>query len=175
MMKSLRNLLVLVNLLGQSDAVPATEKSWWKDTYYRVPSHEFDNKTSKLIILKPDELPKKHEGKKRIVMMGDSLMTDDEDTGWSHHLAYLIGQEKLPFDVINLSRSGATIAPPAHIFTLKDGEGKNCYGAQTKGNEWFSYRYHYQDTVHGKNRWELGAASKADYVLLQIGANDITP
>jgi len=57
MMKSLRNLLVLVNLLGQSDAVPATEKSWWKDTYYRVPSHEFDNKTSKLIIRKPDELP----------------------------------------------------------------------------------------------------------------------
>lgn len=106
--------------------------------------------------------------------MGDSLLVDDEDTGWSHHLAYKSGKEKLPFDFVNLARSGATIAPPAHIFGMKDGEGKNCYGGQA-GKEYYYGHYHYQDTVHGKNRWELAAASKPSYVILQIGANDVTP
>lgn len=53
--------------------------------------------------------------------MGDSLAVDDEDTGWAHHLAYRIGRDKMPFDVINVARSGATIAPPAHIFGMGDG------------------------------------------------------
>ena len=46
-------------------------------------------------------------------MMGDSLMTDDEE-GWSHHFAYKVGAEKLPFDVVNLGRSGAVMSWPAH-------------------------------------------------------------
>lgn len=50
-------------------------------------------------------------------------MIDDEDMGWSHHLAYRVGKDKLPFSVVNLARSGTTIIRPAHRFELKDGEG----------------------------------------------------
>lgn len=127
MISRTKQFIVLVCSLGLSEAIPAQEKAWWKDTYYRVPTHEFD-KNQRLIIRKPEDLPQHVPGKKRITLMGDSLMTDDEDTGWAHHLAYKIGHDKMPFDVVNVARSGATIAPPAHIHAMKDGEGENCYG-----------------------------------------------
>lgn len=120
-------IFVLVYTLSLTVADQAKEKDWWKDTYFRVPTHEFD-KDWRLIIRKPEDLPKHVPGKKRITLMGDSLMTDDEDTGWAHHLAYKIAHDKMPFDVINVARSGATIAPPAHLVSMKDGEGENCYG-----------------------------------------------
>ena len=82
-------------------------------------------------------------------MLGDSLLIDDEDVGWAHHLAYRIGRDSLPFDVVNLARSGATIIPPAHAIGMKDGEGANCYGAQTKGGEYFIGQYAYNIDKHG--------------------------
>ena len=113
--------------MGLAEAGDAKEMDWWKETYFRVKTHEF-GKDGRLLIKKPEDLPKHVPGKKRVTLMGDSLMTDDEDTGWAHHLAYKIAHDKMPFDVVNLARSGATIAPPAHLVSMKDGGGENCYG-----------------------------------------------
>lgn len=64
---------------------------WFKGLYYAVPTFEIEADGFTFHHRKPEDVPKKPDGKKRIVMMGDSLMTDDIDWGWSHHFAYTVG------------------------------------------------------------------------------------
>jgi len=71
--------------------------------------------------------------------MGDSLAIDDEDYGWTHHFAYKIAVEKMPFDVVNLAKASSSIATPAHMF-LENSEN-NCYrkNMPAGSNNWFMY------------------------------------
>lgn len=95
-------------------------------------------------------------------MMGDSLMTDDEDWGWAHHFAYKVGAEKMPFDVVNLARSGAAMAWPAHTIPNHPGYGRIYPDG---GKNWVTYKYYYMEEW-GKNRWDLAATTGADYMVL---------
>ena len=145
---------------------------WWENTYYTVPSFEMQG--DKLIERQPSDIPKKVPGKKRILLMGDSLAIDDEDYGWTHHFAYKIAAEKMPFDVVNLAKSGSMIAKPAHIF-LENSEN-NCYRLQLGSNTWFTRPSHHLEEEGGyKHRWELAATTGADYLVIQMGANDLFP
>jgi hypothetical protein len=63
--------------------------------------------------LTPADLPPIVVGKKRIGMYGDSLLIDDEIWGWSHHLGYKIANDQMPFEIVNLARTGGVIASPA--------------------------------------------------------------
>lgn len=54
-------------------------------------------------------MPKKPEGKKRIVIAGDSMATDDLKWGWAPHMAYDLVEKKMPFEVLNFARGGAYI------------------------------------------------------------------
>jgi hypothetical protein len=108
--------------------------------------------------------------------MGDSLAIDDEDFGWTHHFAYKIAVEKMPFDVVNLAKSGSSIAPAAH--TLMENSENNCYRKNFPpgSNTWISLPSLYMEEVAGyKHRWELAATTGADYLVLQMGANDLAP
>jgi len=96
---------------------------WWKNTYYTVPSCEIIG--NELIQRQPSDIPKKVPGKKRILLMGDSLAIDEEDFGWTHHFAYKIAAEKMPFDVVNLAKSGSLIATYAHV--LLENSENSCY------------------------------------------------
>ena len=59
--------------------------------------------------------------------MGDSLAADYHDWGWSPHFAYEIARDELPFDVINLARGYAMVAPPA---ASKPGDANSCLNKQ---------------------------------------------
>ena len=149
---------------------------WWENTYYTVPSFEMQG--DKLIERQPSDIPKKVPGKKRILLMGDSLAIDDEDFGWTHHFAYKIAVEKMPFDVVNLAKSSSAIATPAHVF-LENSEN-NCYRVEVpaKGsNTWISNPSNYMEEEGAgfKHRWELAATTGADYFVIQMGANDLLP
>ena len=46
-------------------------------------------------------------------MYGDSTVIDDEIWGWAHHLGYKIANDQMPFEIVNLARTGGVICSPA--------------------------------------------------------------
>ena len=69
----------------------------------------------------------------------------------------------MPFDVVNLGRSGAVMSWPAH----NPPPGHLGYGMihPKGGKNWITYKYFYMEEW-GKNRWELAPTVGADYMVL---------
>ena len=113
---------VTINTENQCAAADLAHADWMKGVYY----FETENDSNGNYIRKgPEFVPKKQEGKKRIAIMGDSLGANDNQWGWTPHLGYYLGQQKLPFEVVNFARAGGSAAAPAMYQ-----EGQNCYNME---------------------------------------------
>lgn len=101
--------------------------------------------------------------------MGDSLGMNDEQWGWTPHLGYHLSHNKLPFEVVNFARAGGSAAPPA-IYK----EGDNCYNLKVgPAKKLLPFKWVYDGDEF--SRFSNARASEPDIVIIQIGANDVTP